>query len=1082
MEDSSDYFIQFQKILQEQNPEEKIEEFLSTQNLTSNQLNSLLGLAIKEKSNTEILQKIISKGVNINTRNKKSRRTVLANAIAMESSLEIIKFLISSGSDVNIVDRLQLSPIHLAIKYMKEPIEVIKTLLEFGANINSQNKSGQTPLHFAISTKSSLEIIQFLISSGASISVITSSKDTMLHYCATYFCSLDILKSIYSESIDINARNKRGRTVLSELIQKLPDSSEHIRFLVSKGAKDFLALQELIQSPNSLENIKLLSSLGVSLLDKNEKNETLLHLACTQKDSLELVDFLIDYGLEVNSVTTANYTPLCYANIYDDNSMLIKKLLSKGADPNIFPPQDPIPLLNGHYIKNDFESMFLIIEKLDPKFYPSNQTVFRFFIENCISGYAERLNKILAYCLNNTTLKNSYAFLVFASLEQPEIFSFLWSFKEKFEFKVNDLTETVFSRICSTEVMKILLDEGFDTNSILLTMDYPIHRACCSGHPKEILQKIIQNGADINKLNNSKQTPLMYSCFGKLNYESIEFLVNSGADLNAVDSFGNSAFLHLCNNSLIQEDQNEIIKVIELFISKGVDIHQKNNQHQNGLFLACSQHHFNEKLAKFLLEHDLDITNPTAENYRSVIQQYSRKSKLDIETLKIFLRKITDEEICVLFEFLVMVNGGENFEVTKYLLENGYPKDINQVIYPRNKSTILHSVVSSVYHIEKFKVYLDLLISRGADFNLKNTSNQTPLHLICKRHQSFNDWVIPIMELTQDFDSIDAYGLTPLGYLCLNKSKNPIIARFLKSGADPNKKSGDTLILGILNKFGLFGTILWLLWYGADYHDVSDKILSRNSTNIQKLLQTFPSYQNDFLKLLKKQQFTDFRLQCKDGSINIHKLILETRLFFEDEKLTNKEIFDSFLKVSHENSIEIMNPFIEFLYTGKIYQKNYTKTMEDLTKITKEIGIDSKKWIIQKRGKIGLVRDFKRIYNLDDQKDFSINSENQEIKVHKLILIARSRLFRGMFLTVNDPSNSVKDYSGKSAQTIQQFIHFLYFDCFDSEKIFDISLFSELKDFYQLRKNSSIDFLLENKKKSKFIEIQKEIERIINEF
>ncbi|KAJ5079980.1 hypothetical protein M0811_14258 [Anaeramoeba ignava] len=51
-------------------------------------------------------------------------------------------------------------------------------------------------------------------------------------------------------------------------------------------------------------------------------------------------------------------------------------------------------------------------------------------------------------------------------------------------------------------------------------------------------------------------------------------------------------------------------------------------------------------------------------------------------------------------------------------------------------------------------------------------------------------------------------------------------------------------------------------------------------------------------------------------------------------------------------------------------------------------------------------------YDKEKQKDFTIKRGNKNVLVHKLVLIARSELYRGMFLSVTeDKSNKVTDYS-----------------------------------------------------------------------
>ncbi|KAJ5076377.1 hypothetical protein M0811_06376 [Anaeramoeba ignava] len=139
--------------------------------------------------------------------------------------------------------------------------------------------------------------------------------------------------------------------------------------------------------------------------------------------------------------------------------------------------------------------------------------------------------------------------------------------------------------------------------------------------------------------------------------------------------------------------------------------------------------------------------------------------------------------------------------------------------------------------------------------------------------------------------------------------------------------------------------------------------------------------------------------------------------------------------------------------------ENENKVMEEFFQ---EMEFDSN-WIELKKGRRGILKDLQKLYQNESTKDFTIicGEEEKEIKVHKLILIIRSELFKGMFLSVQDSSNQVHDYSGKSFETLNQLIYFLYHDEFNEKEI-NQEEFEDVKDYYQLNENSIIDFLLKD--------------------
>ncbi|KAJ5075747.1 hypothetical protein M0811_06609 [Anaeramoeba ignava] len=70
-------------------------------------------------------------------------------------------------------------------------------------------------------------------------------------------------------------------------------------------------------------------------------------------------------------------------------------------------------------------------------------------------------------------------------------------------------------------------------------------------------------------------------------------------------------------------------------------------------------------------------------------------------------------------------------------------------------------------------------------------------------------------------------------------------------------------------------------------------------------------------------------------------------------------------------------------------------------------------------------------YQLDElqspERNFIIERKEKQYKFPKLILIMRSELYRGMFLSVtNDTSNKVTDYSELSNKSFQIFEYWIY--------------------------------------------------------
>ncbi|KAJ5068160.1 u3 small nucleolar RNA interacting protein [Anaeramoeba ignava] len=198
------------------------------------------------------------------------------------------------------------------------------------------------------------------------------------------------------------------------------------------------------------------------------------------------------------------------------------------------------------------------------------------------------------------------------------------------------------------------------------------------------------------------------------------------------------------------------------------------------------------------------------------------------------------------------------------------------------------------------------------------------------------------------------------------------------------------------------------------------------------------SYIEDFKNFYKRQELCDTKYYTSDGTISFHKLIVKARLNCDFEKL--RECLSN-------KTTKIVNQFLKWIYTGK------SKDEVLIQDILKELSIEKFDELNQVEG---LRKSLSNLYNENSTKDFIIIAQNQRVYVHKEILHARSDLFRGMFLSVNDSTNQVNDYSNKSVKTIQAFVYFLYHDQFNP-KLMTKRVRKELQDavdFYQLNPQS----------------------------
>ncbi|KAJ3451532.1 btk-binding protein-related [Anaeramoeba flamelloides] len=226
----------------------------------------------------------------------------------------------------------------------------------------------------------------------------------------------------------------------------------------------------------------------------------------------------------------------------------------------------------------------------------------------------------------------------------------------------------------------------------------------------------------------------------------------------------------------------------------------------------------------------------------------------------------------------------------------------------------------------------------------------------------------------------------------------------------------------------------------------------------------------DFKKLYKSKSFYDSYLidYTKKNKIFIHKKLLEIRIKKDFEQI--QEILKKFGK-------EKINLFLKWVYYEKIH-KEKVMYLEQIFNFLK----------LSFPPQNSLENDFENLYHDEQSKDFAIltrgdeeeeeEGKYEEIKVHKFILIARSKIFRDMFESLNEEEkniNKIKDYTGKSKESLEILIKYFYTDKITITKKqmennypdFEL-IIKELEDsveYYQLDENSKLSYEI-NKLKS----------------
>ena len=173
--------------------------------------NSVLCEAVKN-GDIEIVNLLLQYGANVNLRSGHWSRVPIHTA-AKFNHFELIKILISHGADVNATDNKGITPLHLVSRFGN--IRIVRFLVEHGADVNAEDDDyGMTPLYKAIKHGNS-EVIKFLINNGANVKFKCKNKTSLIMAVEKFYkLDDDVIEILLSHGVDINAKDKNGRTSL----------------------------------------------------------------------------------------------------------------------------------------------------------------------------------------------------------------------------------------------------------------------------------------------------------------------------------------------------------------------------------------------------------------------------------------------------------------------------------------------------------------------------------------------------------------------------------------------------------------------------------------------------------------------------------------------------------------------------------------------------------------------------------------------------------------------------------------------------------------------------------------------------
>lgn len=219
-------------------------------------------------------------------------------------------------------------------------IELLEYLKSLGLDPALPNAQGRTLAHTAAQSGASEDVFHFLHDNGIDLGQADNNDNTPLMAAASRG-NVELLKRLL-ESNSVNFVNQEGESALvnavafnsPEVVQLLLDAGGDPGIMSKEGDLFGVLIGSYRKGRSSIQRVKDI----ISLLEKSglqmSLDGSLLHKAF-RKDDEELLNLLIEKGIDINAKDKDGNTILHYAAMQAKDIELVEGLIAKGADPEI---------------------------------------------------------------------------------------------------------------------------------------------------------------------------------------------------------------------------------------------------------------------------------------------------------------------------------------------------------------------------------------------------------------------------------------------------------------------------------------------------------------------------------------------------------------------------------------------------------------------------------------------------------------------------------------------------------------------------------------------------------------------------
>jgi len=543
--------------------------------------------------NSSLVDRLIKAGAKINKKggNKGSTPIILAG---LKNNYRAVEILLKHGADIAIRDNKDQTIISYGVNL--GITDIVDLVMQHRKLKEIQRSVYGELLHRAIAKPTNSKQLDLALKLDKDINKLDRSRQSPLIVAIQRSRPRAVEVLLKNKRVDVNIRNKGGRTALHEAVKK--DNPELIRQLIKRKADIdvkskrgytpvYLAATKSLDGPGRVlvelgADINIIDRGGKTILHiiRNERaagfyeallkkglhpnttdldGNTVLHETVSNGGGPILTGLAIKYGANVNAQNRRLEIPLHDA-VYSSQIDVIKLLLENNADPYIANNKRRTPL---HVAASRNKPALLKVMLNIVKPGKDKVDFLKSLTSTAAYGEGETIKVVLDYCKNQKLDCASEEALINASAagKSETIRQIIGSEQKKIPASVLNAALRRAAANDRVDAISTLLEQGVDINNGNKKSNFtPLMAAVYSGRVNAT-RLLIRKGAELDLVDRENNTALLFAIRNNCYLCSID-LLKAGADPNILNNEGKGPLFHAADSRLNKDDKQKLVRML----------------------------------------------------------------------------------------------------------------------------------------------------------------------------------------------------------------------------------------------------------------------------------------------------------------------------------------------------------------------------------------------------------------------------------------------------------------------------------------------------------------------------------------